>query len=143
MAKKEKVPKTEIKEKKKRNIKSNKRRGSDYERQIAKDLREIGYEVETSRAHDRALDNAKIDLCDLRGDLPFYGQVKRCIKYPNYIEIRKSCPLKDKEFVIYWNVQKATESTFRSEGEIVVLDKNFFHKLLKTYLEHEQSNSNI
>ena len=63
--------------------------------------------------------------------------------YPNYIEIRKSCPLKDKEFVIYWNVQKATESTFRSEGEIVVLDKKFFHKLLKTYLEHEQSNSNI
>lgn len=144
MAKKEKVPKnSEVKEKKKRNIKANKRRGSDYERQIAKELREIGYSVETSRAHDRALDNAKVDLYDLRGDLPFYGQVKRCIKYPNYIEIKKACPLKDKEFVIYWNVQKATESTFRSEGEVVILDKNFFHKLLKNYLNNGKNNSNI
>ena len=60
-------------------------------------------------------------------------KIKRCIKYPNYIEIEKSCPLKDKPFVLFWNVQKATESTFRSEGEVVILDKKFFYKLIKNY----------
>lgn len=99
MAKKEKT--TETKEKKKRNIKANKRRGSEYERQIAKELRELGYDVRTAREQSKALDDQKIDLVDMRGDLPFYAQIKRCIKYPNYIDIRKSCPLKDKEFVLF------------------------------------------
>lgn len=139
MAKKTKIkPKLvsnpEVKEKKKRNIKNNKRRGSDYERQIAKELRELGYtEVVTSRSESKAMDDAKVDLIDKEGKLPFNAQIKRCIKYPNYIEIEKSCPLKDKPFVLFWNVQKATESTFRSEGEIVVLDKRFFYELIKNY----------
>jgi hypothetical protein len=68
MAKKTKVKLTqnsEVKEKKKRNIKNNKRRGSDYERQIAKELRELGYtEVVTSRSESKAMDDAKIDLID-------------------------------------------------------------------------------
>ena len=139
MAKKEKT--TEVKEKKKRNIKANKRRGSEYERQIAKELRELGYDVRTAREQSKALDDQKVDLVDMRGDLPFHAQLKRCIKYPNYIEIRKSCPLKDKEFVLFWNVQKPTESTFRSEGEVVILDKNFFYKLIEQH--YGKSNSNI
>jgi len=124
----------EIKEKKKRNIKNNKRRGSDYERQIAKELREIGFEgVVTSRSESKTIDDMKVDLIDKENKLPFYAQIKRCIKYPNYIEIRKACPLTDKEFVLFWNVQKTTEATFRSEGEIVILDKKFFYKLIKNY----------
>lgn len=138
MAKKEKS--TEVKEKKKRNIRANKRRGSEYERQIAKELREMGYDVRTAREQSKALDDQKVDLVDMRGDLPFNAQLKRCIKYPNYIDIRKSCPLKDKEFVLFWNVQKPTESTFRSEGEIVILDKKFFYKLIEHY---GKNNSNI
>lgn len=121
-------------EKKKRSIKNNKRRGSDYERQIAKELRELGYlGVVTSRSESKAMDDMKIDLIDKEDKLPFYTQIKRCIKYPNYIEIRKACPLKDKEFVLFWNIQKTTESTFRSEGEVVVLDKKFFYELIKNY----------
>lgn len=92
----------EIKEKKKRNIKNNKRRGSDYERQIAKELREIGFEgVVTSRFESKTIDDMKVDLIDKENKLPFYAQIKRCIKYPNYIEIRKACPLTDKEFVLF------------------------------------------
>lgn len=92
----------EIKEKKKRNIKNNKRRGSDYERQIAKELREIGFTgVVTSRSESKAMDDMKVDLIDKENQLPFHAQIKRCIKYPNYIEIRKSCPLTDKEFVLF------------------------------------------
>lgn len=137
MGKKLKVKETkssEVKEKKKRNLKNNKRRGSDYERQIAKELREIGFEgVVTSRSESKAMDDMKIDLIDKENKLPFYSQIKRCIKYPNYIEIRKQCPLKDKEFVLFWNIQKATDSTFRSDGEVVILDKNFFYKLIKNH----------
>lgn len=105
MAKKTKIKvslSTETKEKKKRNVKNNKRRGSDYERQIAKELRDIGFSgVVTSRSESKALDDMKVDLIDKEGKLPFYAQIKRCIKYPNYIEIRKQCPLKDKEFVLF------------------------------------------
>ena len=134
MAKKIKTPLNSEPEKKKRNIKNNKRRGSDYERQIAKELREIGFTgVVTSISESKAMDDKKVDLIDKEDQLPFYAQIKRCIKYPNYIEIRKSCPLTDKEFVLFWNIQKTTESTFRSEGEVVILDKKFFYKLIKNY----------
>ena len=105
MAKKVKSKETlssENKEKKKRNVKNNKRRGSDYERQIAKELRELGFSgVVTSRSESKAMDDMKVDLIDKEGKLPFYSQIKRCIKYPNYIDIRKQCPLTDKEFVLF------------------------------------------
>lgn len=104
MAKKTKTPKPnlEVQEKKKRNIKANKRRGSDYERQIAKELRELGYSgVVTSRSESKKMDDMKIDLLDTKNILPCHIQTKRTIKYPNYIEISKSCLLKDKPFVLF------------------------------------------
>jgi len=103
--KKEKQIKTtnsEVKEKKKRNIKANKRRGSDYERQIAKELRELGYtNIVTSRSESKAMDDAKVDLIDKSNLMPCYIQLKRTIKYPNFIEIEKACPLKDKPMCLF------------------------------------------
>lgn len=104
--KKEKINKTEIsnnevKQKKKRNIKANKRRGSDYERKIAKELREMGYEsVVTSRSESKSIDDAKVDLIDKNNELPCYFQLKRVMKYPNYLAIDKECGLKDKPLVL-------------------------------------------
>lgn len=128
---------SEVKEKKKRNIKSNKRRGSDYERQIAKELREFGYDMVTSRSESKAMDDMKIDLIDKSNTFPAYCQIKRTIKYPNFIEIEKSCPLKDKEMILFWNVQRATDSTFRSDGELVIMNKKFFYELLNAYKHYK------
>lgn len=142
MAKKEKTPKnSEVKEKKKRNLKRNRARGNAYECKIAKELRELGYPgIVTSRSESKAMDNAKVDLVDTENKLPINCQIKATIKYPNYLEIKKACPLKDKPFVLFWSVIKPTESTFRSEGELVILEKSFFYKLLESY---GKNNSNI
>ena len=139
--KKEKALNTETKEKKQRNLKRNRARGNSYECKIAKELRELGYSgVVTSRSESKAMDNMKIDLIDTENRLPINCQIKSTIKYPNYLEIKKTCPLKDKPFVLFWSVIKPTESTFRSEGEVVILEKSFFYKLLETY---GKSNSNF
>ena len=134
MAKKIKTPKTETKEKKQRNLKRNRARGNSYECKIAKELRELGYTgVVTSRSESKAMDNMKVDLVDMENKLPIHSQIKAVIKYPNYLEIKKACPLKDKPFVLFWSIIKPTESTFRSAGEVVILEKSFFYELLKTY----------
>ena len=47
------------------------------------------------------MDDAKIDLIDTNGELPFYPQIKATQSIPSYFKIRKECPLKDKPFVIF------------------------------------------
>ena len=134
MAKKEKSPKnSEVKEKKKRNLKANRRRGNDFERKIAKELNELGFNVVTSRSESKAMDNAKIDLIDKSNMIPCNLQLKRTIKYPNFLEIEKLCPIKDKPLCLIWDIQRATESTFRSDGTVVVMRKEFFYELIKHY----------
>ena len=79
------------------------------------------------------MDDKKIDIIDTENKLPCYIQAKAIMKTPDYFGIEKACPLKDKPFVIFWKKTKATTSTFRSEGEVVILPKEFFYKLLSKY----------
>lgn len=125
---------SEIKEKKRRNLKRSRARGIEYEQRIAKELRELGFDVCTSRSESKAMDDKKVDLIDKDGKLP-YLQLKRTIKTPDYFAIRKECPLKDKPFCVIWNKQVGTEKTFRSAGELVMIDKGFFYELIKKYYE--------
>ena len=131
---------SEVKEKKKRNLKANRRRGNDFERKIAKELNELGFDVVTSRSESKAMDNAKIDLIDRSNTIPCNFQLKKTIKYPNFLEIEKSCPIKDKPLALIWDVQRATDSTFRSDGTVVIIRKEFFYELIKHY---GKNNSNI
>ena len=136
---KKKSPKKnpEEKAKKQRNLKRNRARGNAYECAIAQELRDLGYtNIKTSRSESKAMDDRKIDLVDLDNKLEFYPQIKATMNTPDYFGIEKQCPLKDKPFVIFWKKIKATESTFRSEGELVMVPKSFFYELLKTY-KHE------
>lgn len=79
------------------------------------------------------MDDKKVDLIDTEGKLPCNIQLKRTIKCPDYFAIREDAP-KDKPFCLIWNKQKPTESTFRSVGEVVFCDKDFFYELLKNYI---------
>ena len=137
MPKKKSTENTNV-EKKKRNLKNNRKRGNAYEVLIAQELRELGFpQIKTSRSESKSMDDRKIDLVDLDNKLFFYPQIKTTIKTPDYFGIEKECPLKDKPFVIFWKKIKPTESTFRSEGEIVMLPKDFFYKLIKNYKNDE------
>lgn len=116
----------------KRNTRNSRQRGIRYEQAICKELRELGFSAITTRFASKMMDDSKVDIIDENGELPLL-QLKRQQNYPNYIAIRDSCPIKDKEFVILWNQQKGTEKTFRSVGEMAIMSKAFFYELIKHY----------
>lgn len=121
-----------ISEVKGRNTRNSKARGSSYERKIVNELKELGFDVCTSRAESKNMDDNKIDILDRNNQLP-YIQLKLTQATPNYFKIESECPLKDKPFVIIWSKTIPTEKTFRSVGEIAMIPKSFFYELIKSY----------
>ncbi len=113
-----------------RNKNNSKRRGNSYERKIVNELKELGFNVVTSRSESKNMDNMKVDIIDKDGLLP-YIQVKLTQSTPNYFNISEECPLKDRPFVILWNKTFPTEKTFRSIGEVAILPKEYFYYLIK------------
>lgn len=106
------------------------------------ELKDLGYSgCVTSRSESKSMDDKKIDIIDTENKLPCYIQAKATMNTPDYFGIEKNCPLKDRPFVIFWKKIKATTSTFRSEGEVVILPKEFFYKLIQNY--DKQLHSNI
>lgn len=88
---------------KKRTGAFNKRRGNGYERQIAKELRELGFEqVVTSRSESKSTDDNKVDIIDKEGKLPFNMQIqlKKTIATPQYFKIREESTVDPESFVI-------------------------------------------
>lgn len=122
--------------KKRRSGSYSKSKGNNYELKIAHELNELGYTgVVTSRSQSKRMDDMKVDLVDTENKLPFYCQLKCTTNTPNYFKIRNACPLEDKPFVIMWNRQEVKEGqvNMSSAGELVMIDKNFFYELLKSY----------
>lgn len=116
----------------------NKAKGSEYERQIAKELRELGFEnVVTSRSESKRTDNNKIDLIDLDKKLPVSIQLKKSTNTPQYFKIREESTVDPTTFVIIWNKQEKANVNFMSVGEVVLLDKKLFYELIKPYANKE------
>ena len=122
------------KPKRKRNPKSARRKGHEFERKIAQELRDLGFSgIVTSRSESKSMDDKKVDLIDTEHKLNCLLQLKSTQATPNYFKIREECPIKDAPFCIIWRKIKPTDSTYRSEGEVVILDKIFFYKLIQNY----------
>lgn len=120
--------------------KTNRRRGNNYELQIVKELKDLGFEcVVTSRSESKSKDNDKVDIIDKCGQLPFdiQIQIKKTASTPSYFKIRESSSVDNESFVIVWNKQKRAKVNMVSEGEAVILDKNLFYKLIKNFLKTE------
>ena len=64
--------------------KQNKRKGSGLELEIVHKLNDIGYNTCSSRSNSKVLDNAKVDICDLDGNLNCYIQSKCTQSFPSY-----------------------------------------------------------
>ena len=112
----------------------NKQRGNAYEVKIAKELRDIGFTgVVTSREESKKADDNKIDLIDTENKLPCNIQLKRTISTPQYFNIRKETTVCPKTFVVMWNKQRNVNGRFMSDGEMVMMDKEFFYELIKVY----------
>lgn len=109
-------------------------KGHAYERQIIKELTELGYKgLKSSRSESRNLDDDKIDIAETSDHLPCYIQVKKTTNIPSYFKIEGECSRKDRPFVIIWNAQelKKGNKNMTSKGEVVILPKSFFYELIK------------
>ena len=112
----------------------NKAKGNEYERKIAKELRDLGFEgVVTARSESKAVDNNKVDLIDTNGDLPCNIQLKKTVNTPQYFKIREESTVDPETFCLIWNRQEKANVNFMSVGEVVFVPKTLFYKLIKPY----------
>ena len=107
-------------------------RGIEYEQRIVRELKELGFDVSSTRNASKVEDDNKIDIHDNRGDLPIKIQLKRQIPYPQYFTIRSQSTVDPKDFCLIWNKQVKKNKNFCSEGECVIMDKELFYDLIKT-----------
>jgi len=122
------------KPKKKRSGSYSKRKGNNYELKIIKELTDLGYDgLKSSRSESKSLDNDKIDIAqdrDAKRELEFWVQCKCTKTTPNFEQIIKDCPRKEKPMAIFWNKQVNKEVNMGSAGEFVVIEKKVFYSLL-------------
>ena len=101
--KKEVSPENEQeKTQKKRSSKYSKTKGSRYEQQIAKELRDLGFSgCVTARSESKSTDDNKIDIVDKNGKLPFNIQLKKTLVAPQYFKIREESTVNPESFVLF------------------------------------------
>ena len=131
--------KEESKPKKKRSGAYSKNKGSSYEREVVKELKELTGDLDicTSRSDSKKLDDMKIDISDPNNSLPCYFQLKKTQTTPSVKKINNEVGKVDKPLCILWNIQEKKEGNVNitSCGEYAIIPKEFFYKLLKTYLK--------
>ena len=96
-------------------------KGHNFERQIAKLFRELGFACTTSRFSSKEKDDAKIDLC---GTDPFHIQLKAVERLGSYHSIISSLP-KEKGFYRVLMHKK------NHSGTIVAMELDSFVELLQ------------
>ena len=102
----------------------NRTAGLNYERQIAQELRDKGFEAVTSRYESRKMDDSGVDLVT---NLPLNPQMKVSINQPNVHELLTNT---DAEIIFFKKVQKSG-SKFMPKGEYVMMRKDdFYNKFL-------------
>ena len=103
----------------------NRTAGLNYERQIAKEFRELGFSAVTSRYESRSLDDAGVDLVT---SFPLNPQMKVSINQPNVHELLTNT---DAEIIFYKRVQKVG-ARFMPCGEYVMMRKeDFYNKFVR------------
>ena len=113
--------------------KRSKQKGSQLELDVIHKLNDIGYNTVSSRSNSKNLDNAKVDVDDLDGNLPVYIQCKATLSTPSYFKIEEECPLKDKDFVVIW---KRQNKEGQSPGTVAIVPINLLYDYLRLKLQN-------
>lgn len=111
---------------------NNRRRGNAYECKIVRELKELGFNVGTTRNYSKAEDDNKVDIYCIDNQLPIKIQLKKTQNTPQYFTIRSQSTVDPKDFCLIWNKQIKKNKNFCSEGECVIIDKELFYDLIKT-----------
>ena len=114
--------------------KRSKQKGSQLELDVIHKLNEIGYNTVSSRSNSKNLDNAKVDVDDLIGNLPVYIQCKATQTTPSYFKIAEECPLKDKNFVVIW--KKQDKDGGQSPGTVFIAPIDMLYDYLSLKLKN-------
>lgn len=119
--------------KKKTNSKTinTRRAGHQYERDLAKELREFfgDEEISTSRYSSRKLDDAKVDIYGTQ-KYGFHIQAKRYKNNPNIFDILSKMPTDECINTVFWKKPHV--------GEIVSMTKEDFYELLNVLINEKK-----
>ena len=125
------------KPKRKRSSKYSKTKGNAYEVQIAKELKELGFDTVTSRSESKNIDNNKVDIIDRSNKLPANIQLKKTLVTPQYFKIREESTVDPETFCLIWAKQEKKEVNICTVGEVCMIPKSLFYKLIKPYAKSE------
>ena len=114
--------------------KRSKQKGSKLELDVIHKLNELGYNTVSSRSNSKLLDNSKVDVCDLDGNLCTYIQCKATQSTPSYFKISEECPLKDKWFTVIW--KKQDKDGGQSPGTVAMIPLDMFYDYLRLKLNN-------
>lgn len=114
--------------------KRSKQKGSQLELDVIHKLNELGYNTVSSRSNSKLLDNSKVDIDDLDGNLPLYLQCKCTQSTPSYFKIREECPLKDKPFGVVW--KKQDKEGGNSPGIVAIVPIDILYDYLNLKLNY-------
>lgn len=110
--------------------KKSKSKGSAFEYEVIKKLKELGYEgCVTAKGESKRVDNNKIDIIDTNGELPVNIQCKHYANTPSYFSIREQCTDSSKPFVLLW--KKSAEEGSISPGTVAILPVEYFYELIR------------
>ena len=105
-------------------------KGNGYERAIVNELKDLGYNVATSRNESRSMDAQKVDIVSLgEKKLPFHVQCKSYTGAVKYWEILDEMP-DDIPPVIFHKKTEKKNVRFVTKGEFVIMKKSDFYKAL-------------
>lgn len=110
----------------------NRTRGINYEQKIVRELKDLGFDVGTTRNYSKAEDDNKVDIYSIDNQMPLKIQLKKTQNTPQYFKIRSESTADPKDFCLIWNKQVKKNKNFCSEGECVIMDKELFYDLIKT-----------
>lgn len=112
--------------------KKSRNKGSAWEAEVIRNLKELGYEgCVSTRGESKRMDNDKIDIVDTYKKLPINIQCKHLMNTPSYFSIREACSDKTKPFCLAW--KKSPEEGSVSKGSIFMVPDDFFYVLLDCY----------
>lgn len=112
--------------------KKSRHKGSAWEAEVIKHLKELGYTgCVSTRGESKRMDNDKIDVVDVNHKLPINIQCKHLMNTPSYFTIREACSDKIKPFCLAW--KKSPEEGSISKGAIFMVPDDFFYQLLDCY----------
>jgi hypothetical protein len=114
--------------------KRSKQKGSQLELDVIHKLNELGYNTVSSRSNSKNLDNSKVDVDDLDGNLPVYIQCKATQTTPSYFKIEEECPLKNKPFVVIW--KKQDKEGGQSPGTVAMVPLDVLYDYLRLKLNN-------